>query len=245
MMRVLLLLLFLLAPMPLCAAPDTSGLRFEGRLGAQLPMDAPLRDETGRPVTLGAVAGGLPLVLALGYFHCPGLCGLVREDALGALDRSGLRPGTDYRLLILSIDPDETPGDAANAKEGALARYADPGANWRFLTAAAPSVQAITAAAGFRYRFDPALKQFLHPAGLVIASPAGVISSYLPGLGHSPGELRAAVLRAGQGGLASALSPVLLLCFHFDPQTGRYNLAVSRALSVMAALTALTLGGYL
>src|SRR5207302_7583870 len=126
------------------------------------------RDERGGPLRFGSVLGGTPLILGPGYFHCPNLCGVVRDDLLSALERAGLRAGADYRLLVLSIDPDETPADAAAAKEGALSRYPDPGAerDWRFLTAPQAGIDAIASAAGFRSRFDPALKQFLHPAGI-------------------------------------------------------------------------------
>ena len=246
-MRWIVALLLLALPIAVRAAPDTEGLGFESRLGAQIPMGTTLRDERGAPVPLSAVADGAPLVLALGYFHCPSLCGVVREDALSALTRAGLRPGTDYRLLVLGIDPAETPADAARAKEGALSRYDEAGAeaNWRFLTAPEPAIQAVASAAGFRFRFDPAIKQFLHPAGLVVLTGDGVVSSYLMGVGYDPGALRAAVLQAGMGSVAQAVSPVLLLCFHYDKQTGRYTLAVTRTLSVLAALTALTLGGAL
>ena len=76
----------------------------------------------GGPVTLGSVIGGAPLILALGYFHCPNLCGVVRDDVLSALERAGLRAGTDYRLLVLSIDPDETPGGRRRAPRRARCR---------------------------------------------------------------------------------------------------------------------------
>ena len=243
-MKTLMLLLLLLAPLRAVAAdPDPAAFAFDPHLGAQLPPDAAVRDEQGRTATLGSVMTGAPLVLALGYFHCPNICGVVRDDILNGLERAGLRAGTDYRLLVLSIDPNEMPADAARAKEGALSRYPDPAAegDWRFLTAPASGVAAITAAAGFRSRFDPALKQFLHPAGIVIASPAGIISSYLLGVGYASTDVRSAVLRASQGAVATAISPVLLLCFHFEPETGTYDFAVYRALSVLAALTVMTL----
>ena len=103
---------------------------------------------------------------------------------------------------------------------------------WHYLTGGADAVRAIEQAVGFRARFDPALRQFLHPAGLVILTSRGVVSSYLLGVGYRPGDLRAAVTRAGEGGVAKAALPVLLLCFHFDPTTGRYTLAVTRLLQL-------------
>jgi protein SCO1/2 len=241
--RALALLLALAGP----ARADNGDFGFDPRLGAPLPEAAVLRDEQGRTVTLGSVIGGVPSILALGYFHCPNLCGVVRDDVLSALERAGLHARIDYRLVVLSIDPNETPADAAAAKEGALSRYPDPDADagWRFLTGPASGIEAIAGATGFRSRFNPTVEQFLHPAGIIVVNPAGVISTYLLGVGYAPGDLRSAVLRAGQGGVADAISPVLLLCFHFDPATGRYNFAIYRTLSVMAALTVVTLGGTL
>lgn len=241
-MIILLALFLVLAPLR-ARATDDAAFAFHPHLGGQLPLGAALRDEHGRHTTLGAVLGGAPVVLALGYFKCPNICGVVRDDILNGLDHAGLKAGKDYKLLVLSVDPREMPQDAARAKEGALSRYTDPAdeAGWRFLTGPKPGVDAIAAAAGFPSRFDKQLDQFLHPAGIVFASPDGVISSYLLGVGYQPSDVRSAVLRAGEGAVASAFTPVLLLCFHFDPKTGTYDFAVYRALSALAALTIVTL----
>lgn len=248
-MRLVLLLLLVLGPLrgALAAAPVAADFSFETHLGAQLPADAAVRDETGRTSTLGAMMGGVPLVLALGYFQCPNVCGVVRNDILSALERSGLQAGRDYRLVVLSIDPNETAEDAARAREGALSESEDPGAEqgWRFLTAPDAGIHAIAQAAGFRYRFDPDMKQFLHPTGVVFATPGGVVSNYLLGVGYTPDDVRGAVRLAHRSAVAAAVSPVLLLCFHFDAETGKWSFAVYRALSVLAALTVLMLGGML
>lgn len=228
------------------AEDDVQAYAWQQRPGAALPLATALRDEAGRDVALGQAFGGPPVVLDLGYYHCPTLCGVVRGDLVAALVASGLAPGVDYRLAALSIDPAEGPDDAARAKSADLAQagLAD-GAAWQYLTGSAPAIAAVAEAVGFRSRFDPELKQFLHPTGLVVLTGDGRVSSYLLGVGHSGGDLRAAVLRAGAGGVAQASLPVLLLCFHFDPATGRYTLAIEKVLRVMAVLTVLTLGGVL
>ena len=84
-----LLVLLLAAPQFAVAAspPDFSGLAYEQRPGNRLPLQAVLRDETGRSVRLTDLFGGKPLILALGYFHCPNLCGVVRADLFDALAR--------------------------------------------------------------------------------------------------------------------------------------------------------------
>jgi protein SCO1/2 len=100
-------------------------------------------------------------------------------------------------------------------------------------------------AVGYYSRYDTALKQFIHPAGIVVLTPRGVVSGYVLGIGYQPGDLRAAVIRASSGGVEQAVQPVLLLCFHFDPTTGRYSLAIMKLLRLTGLLTVLTVLGVL
>lgn len=226
-------------------APDLSAFAYQQRPGSHLPLQAEFHDADGSAVRLGELGNGTPLVLALGYFHCPNLCGIVRDDMFHALGASSLKPGRDYTLLALSIDPSETAADANTAKQQDIAAYGVPGADrsWRYLTGSAGAIQAVADAVGFRDRLDQQTKQFVHPAGIVFATPAGVVSGYLLGVGYTPTDMRAAVARANAGRIAAIASPVLLLCFHFDPTTGRYTLAIMKLLRLAALLTVLTLGG--
>jgi protein SCO1/2 len=219
-------------------------MAYTQRLGNQLPVQAVLRDEHGAGVRLSALAPGKPLILALGYFHCPNLCGIVRADLFHALGQSGLVGGRDYTMVVLSIDPAETAADAAAAKSEDIAHFPAPGAGpgWHFLTGPATTVQSIAAAAGFRDRFDPRLNQFVHPSGIVFATPSGVVSSYLLGVGYKPGDVRLAVIRAKQGSIAAAALPILLLCYDYDETTGRYTLAIMKLLRLAAIITVLTVG---
>lgn len=248
-MRVCLALVLVLLGAPAAAAPppDLRGFAYQQKPGSRLPLDATFRDEAGRSVRLGETLDGKPLILALGYFHCPNLCGLVRTDLFDALGRSGMTAGRDYTLVALSIDPAETAADAKAAKADDVARYPLPGAEqyWHFLTGAAGDVQAAADAVGFRDRFDPQFKEFLHPAGIVFATSSGVISSYLLGVGYAPGDVRLAVTRAEKGSVAAVALPVLLLCYHYDPQTGRYTLEIMKLLRLAAALTVIAIGGTL
>jgi protein SCO1/2 len=227
--------------------PDFSGLAYEQKLGSQLPLQEAFRDEAGRSIRLSDLSGGKPLILVLGYFHCPNLCSVVRADLFDALHASGMTAGRDYSLVALSIDPSETSADATAAKADDLQRYPVPGAeqNWHFLTGTAEAVEAVAQAVGFHDRFDPALKQFVHPVGIVFATPAGVVSSYLLGVGYQPGDVRLGVTRAELGSIAAAALPVLLLCYHYDPTTGQYTLAIMKLLRLAAVITALTVAGTL
>jgi protein SCO1/2 len=203
-----------------------------------------LRDENGKVVRLQSAFVGKPVILDLGYYHCPSLCGVVRADLFNALAESGLVGGQDYSLVALSIDPAETPGAAAAAKASDLSRsQAATADGWHYLIGSASSIAAIEAAVGFRARYVPVLHQFIHPAGLVVLSANGTISGYLLGVGYTGGDLRAAVVRARDGGIEQSVLPVLLLCFHYDPVTGRYTLAIEKVLRLTGLLTVVTLGG--
>jgi len=239
----------LLAAMLLtCAAtaspPDLRGISYTQRTGGTLPGDTTLLDERGVPLRLSEFAQGKPLILVLGYFHCPSLCGVVRADLFHALEKTDLVGGRDYQLVDLSIDPAESPRDAATAKAQDIARFpvAGAGAGWHFLTGRVAAVRAVAGAVGFRERFDPQLKQYLHPTGIVFVTPTGVISSYLLGVGYSPADVRLAVTRAARGTVQAAALPILLLCYDYDESTGRYTLGIMKLLRLAGTLTALVLG---
>jgi protein SCO1/2 len=217
---------------------DPTQFTWQQNPGAQVPLQTGFTDDQGRPVSLRDLAGKVPLILDLGYFHCPSLCGVVRADLFSALQQSGLVPGRDYGLIAASIDPAETPKDAAAARQSDAAEFpALQIAAFHYLTGSQQAISAVEQAAGFRARYDARYRQFLHPSGLVFLSRDGVVSSYLLGVGYRAGDIRAAVIRARAGGIARAALPILLLCFHFDSSTGRYTLAVTKILRLMGLLT--------
>ena len=224
-------------------APDTGGIVYDQRLGQTLPPASRFRDQSGQSLVLRDLVRDRPTVLVLGYFACPSLCGLIRDDLLASLAQSGLRAGADYQLVFVSIDPTEQPADAMRALRSDLETYPSAGAGvgWHFLTGSRDAIEAVEVSVGYHSRYDNALKQFIHPAGVVFLTAHGVISSYLLGIGYQSGDVRSAIVRAQEGGIAKAALPVLLLCFHYDSTTGRYSLAVVKLLRLGAGLTLLTI----
>ena len=238
-MRLLVLLILLILPQIALAASkaDLSGVAYEQRPGAAIPLQRMFRDESGAAARLVDFIDGKPLVLVLGYFHCPNLCGVVRADLFDALRKSGMTAGRDYSLVALSINPSETSADTAAAKESDSRRYPTPGAarDWHFLTGTADATQAVANAVGFHGRPEPDRNQFPHPVGVVFATSEGVVSSYLLGVGYQPDDVRLAVARSARGEVARAASPVLLLCYDFDPTTGKLTPSIIKLLRVAAA----------
>lgn len=207
---------------------------FEQHLDAPLPRGARFADESGRAAALSDYYGGAPLVLVLGYLDCPNLCSLVLAGAGEALAKTGLAPGADYRALFVSIHPGDTPAHAALKKAQYLPAAERDG--WRFLTGDAASIAALARAAGFRYVYDKDIGEYAHPAGLVVVTPDGRISRYFFGVRFQPWQLRLALAEARQGRAGSLADRLLLLCYHYDPQAGRYSLAVMNGLRAASVL---------
>jgi len=249
-MKLLLALMMFLLASPALAATDPSdvlGIAYDQKPGAPLPSDLVLADEAGRPVRIGDLTAGRPTLLALVYYHCPNLCGIVLGDLMNALRAGGLSPATDYRLVAVSIDPSETPADAQAAKRQHLADFPTSGAeaNWHFLTGSAPALGTLEQAVGYQARFDAPSKQYIHPAGVVVVTPDGRVARYLLGVGFQAKDVKLALAEARTGTIAAVTRAILLTCWHYDPATGRYSLAIMNLLRLAALLTVGTIGGAL
>jgi protein SCO1/2 len=216
---------------------------FDQNLDARLPLDLSFVDEQGRTVRLGAYFGETPVVLLFVYYDCPLLCSHVLGALASTLDVLSLDAGRDFQVVTISIDPREKPALAMSRKSLALERYKRPGASegWHFLTGEQPSIDRLTKAAGFRYVWDDASQQFAHPTGIIVATPDGRPARYLFGIEYGARDLRLALVEAADGKIGTRVDSLLLYCYHYDPMTGRYGLAIMRTLRVTGALTVLAL----
>src|SRR6201996_7788533 len=120
-------------------------------LNQQLPLDASFVDDTGKTVKLGDYFGKHPAILSLVYYNCPMLCSEEMDGLTGALEMVRLTPGKDFDIIVISIDPSETPELAAKKKAFYLRRYGRPetAAGWHYLTGQKPEIDALTNAVGF------------------------------------------------------------------------------------------------
>jgi len=222
------------------AAPALQALGFHQHPGAQLPLATSFRDSTARAVRLGDFFGRRPVVLVMEYLRCRTLCGVVLEDTASALRRTSLQAGRDYQVVAISIDPRDGPADARAARQRYLGGMAArPAAAWHFLTGSPQAIQRVAAAVGFAYRYDAATDQYAHAAGISIATPQGRLSRYLLGVGYRPLDLRLAIAEADREQVASPVADLLLLCYCYDPGTGRYSLAIGNITRALCLATAL------
>jgi protein SCO1/2 len=220
------------------SAAETSGVKVIEHTGAQLPLDLPFVDETGQPVTLRKYfAGNRPVVLQLGYYGCPMLCGLISRGLVESVKQVSLTAGKDYELVFVSIDPKETPELAMRKKESYLQEYGrDSAAGWHFLTGTQANIAALAEADGFKYKWIESAGQFAHPPSLTLCMPNGKISRYLSGVRFDPLTLRESLVEASNGKIGNAADEVYLTCFKYDGKQGKY---------AMAAVGMMRLGGLL
>lgn len=210
------------------------------KLDAQVPLDLTFSDEQGREVKLGSFfTGRRPVVLALVYYECPMLCTEVLNGLVGSAETLTLTAGRDYDIVVVSFDPGETPALAAQKKTAYLKRYGRPeGAEgMHFLTGREPAIEALTNAVGFRYKYDPSIDQFAHTAVLTVLTPEGRVSRYLYGIEYAPRDLKLALVEAADGKIGSAVDKALLFCYHYDPETGKYGLAIMNVVRLGGILT--------
>jgi len=227
--------------------PQLREVSFKQRLGQQLPLDARLLDETGKSVALGDFfASGRPVVLAFVYYRCPMLCIQVMNGISSALKALPFAPGTDFDVVLVSFDPRDTPADAAEKKRTHLQYWSaeSTAAGWHFLTADEPTIRRVTAAAGFTYRWDETQQQFAHVSGLLVMTPDGRLSRYFYGIEYSPKELRLALVESGEGRVGSVVDELLLYCFHYDPEAGRYGAVVMNLIRLGGVVMLAVMAGF-
>lgn len=227
--------------------PQLREVTFKQRLGQQLPLDARLLDETGTSVALGDFfTTGRPVVLAFVYYRCPMLCIQVMNGISSALKALPFAPGTDFDVVLVSFDPRDTPADAAEKKRTHLQYWSaeSQSAGWHFLTGDEPTIRRVTSAAGFTYRWDEIQKQFAHVSGLLVTTPDGRLSRYFYGIEYSPKELRLALVESGEGRVGSVIDELLLYCFHYDPEAGRYGAVVMNLIRLGGVVMLAVMAGF-
>jgi len=227
--------------------PGLKNVGIEQNLNEQIPPGLTFRDETGKTVTLGDYFGKKPMILNLVYYQCPMLCGEVLTGLESALRVLKFDVGKEFDVLTVSFDPKETPEMASAKKAEYLKRYGRSGAadGWHFLTGPASSIDALTKAAGFQYQYDPKSGQFAHATAIMVLTPEGKIAQYYYGVEFAPKDLRLGLIQASENKIGTVVDQVLLYCYHYDPNTGKYGAIISRVLQLAAGATVLILGTFL
>lgn len=221
-------------------------VRFEQRMGAQVPLDAVFRDHAGHQVELRTFFGKRPVILNLVYYQCPMLCTVSMNGMVRGLRPLSLSPGEDFEIVTISFDPMETPKLAAAKRRTYLKQYGRTTATkgWHFLTGDQKAIDQVCEAVGFHYYFDKRTQQFAHPGGLVVLTPDGRVARYLFDVEYAPRDLRLSLVEASNGRIGSAADQLLLMCYGYDPAAGKYAFIVMNAIRVGGLLTIAALASF-
>jgi protein SCO1/2 len=221
------------------------------RLNEQLPLSLTFTDDQGKQVSLGSYFGKQPAILALVYYQCPMLCSEELNGLTGALQMVDMKPGKDFNVVVVSIDPSEGTELAAAKKRTYLKRYGHPesAAGWHFMTGTQANIDALTKAVGFGYVKIPGpdgrLTQFAHASSIQIVTPEGKLAQYYMGVEYSPKDLRLGLVEASHNKIGSPVDNILTYCYHYDPQTNKHSLIVARVVQMGGLVTVATLGGFM
>lgn len=225
---------------------DQVGL--DQRLNQQVPLDLAFVDDNGQPVQLQQYFGQKPVILMLVYYQCPMLCTQVLNGFTGAMNGIvRFNIGREFNVVTVSIDPRDTAQDAAAAKKRYLQRYRRAGAaeGWHFLTGKKDQIDALAQAVGFRYAWDPEIKQYAHASGIMLLTPSGRVAQYYYGIEYAPRDIQLGLIEASKGKIGNVVDQVLLYCYHYDPRQGKYGAAIFNVLRLTALATVMALGGFM
>ena len=220
-------------------------------LNQQLPLDASFVDENGKSAKLGDYFGKHPAILSLVYYTCPMLCSEELDGITSSLEMVKLTPGKDFDVVVISIDPSDTPEQAAKSKALYVKRYGRPetAAGWHFLTGQRPAIDAVTNAVGFGYVRVPGpdgkLSQFAHASSIEIVTPEGKLAQYYLGVEYSPKDILLGLIDASGNKIGSPVANILTYCYHYDPHLNRHSLIIARVVQFGGMITVAGLGGFM
>jgi protein SCO1/2 len=227
-------------PPPQAAAPQGDLMQkidFEQKLNEQVPLDATFRDETGKTVRLGDFFGDKPVLLTLVYYECPMLCTEILNGTLHMLKEMEFTAGKEFDIVTISIDPREGPELAADKKGYYVRRYGRSEAEqgWHFLVGDEAEIARVADAVGYRFQYDPATDEYAHASGIVVLTPGGKTSRYFYGVQYDGSHVRLGLVEASANKIGSPVDKLLLFCYHYDPNSGQYNVAIMNFVKIFGA----------
>lgn len=241
-MKLLVTLILSLSFAILSFANDKIEVGIDEQLGKNIPMDVSFNDENGNLVGLDSLITG-PTVLALVYYHCPGICNPLMFELANVMNKSDLELGYDYNVISVSIDEFETPEIASDKKREMLSGFDKDVSedDWHFLTGNKENIKKITEATGFHFKREG--NELRHAGTLIFVDKNGKICRYLfpsytenHGYGILPFDFKMAVLETSQGKETPTIARVLRFCFSYDPEGQTYALNFTRIFGIAILL---------
>lgn len=226
--------------------PALKSVSIEEHLGNVLDLDLSFTDHQGREVVLrDFFKGGKPVLLTLNYYRCAMLCNLQLNALVESLGGMEWVPGDQFRILTLSIDPNEGPDLARGKRTSYLNSLGRGEVDWTFLVGGEENIKKVADTVGFSYVYDPKTNEFAHPAAAFFLSPTGTVSRYLYGIQYKSRDIKFALVEASEGRLGSPVDKLILSCFHYDSSRGAYGPFAFGIMRLGGVVTMVVLGGAL
>lgn len=224
--------------------PVYEGAGLDQKNGAFIPLDLVFNDESGEPVSLGAVVNGeKPVLLAMVYHSCPMMCNVVLDALTDAMAEMAWTAGEEFDVLTISIAPEDTPETAREKKAHYLEKLGKADVTgWHFLTGNEPEIQQLADAIGFRYDYVEEIGQYVHPPILTFLTPEGQISRYMQGVAFSARDMRLSLVEASGGKIGTPKDFFILYCLQYDNEASAYVAHATNLMKLGGALTVLVLG---
>src|SRR5262245_17600834 len=224
-----------------------SEIGIDQKLDAAIPTNLPFKDESGMPVQLRDYFHGKPVILSLVYYECPMLCSMTLNGLVRSMRPLAFDIGNEFEVVTVSFDSNEQPELAAAKKNVYVSDYGRAGAasGWHFLTGSKDSIQRLTEAVGYRFKWDEATKQWAHISAIVVLTPDGRLSQYLYGIEFSARDLRMSLVQASENKIGTIVDRIFLYCYQYNPDTGKYGLVIMSVVRLASLATVLILAAFI
>lgn len=213
-------------------------------LNSTIPDGIMFKDSKGENIAITSLLkGDKPSLLCIMYMGCRSTCGPLMSDIYRKISKLNIKPGKDYNLIFVSMEPKEGPEIAAGKKANYLKEFNyTSGDGHYYLTGTKESIATLTKSLDFKFRAIDATGGFdySHPTVTYYITPEAKISRFLTGFGFSPQDIKFSLLNAGQGKVGSLLDNILVRCYRFDSKNKQY---VRNSMMLMSVAGAVTLIG--
>jgi protein SCO1/2 len=206
------------------------------QLGHYIPLDISFTNEKNEKVKLSELIRR-PTIIALVYYHCPGICSPLLEGVADVVDHLDMEPLKDFGVLSISFDDREGPASATRWKKEHLLSMKRklPEGTWTFLTGDSISIHKLTDAVGFYFKRDTD-SSFLHYGSLIIVNDKGMISRYIFGTQFLPFDVKMALIEAQRGESRPTINKILAFCYSYDRIGNKYTLNFTKVAGSIVTL---------
>ncbi len=195
-------------------------------LGDTLNLNLPVTNSVGETRPLAAYfEPGKPVLLTTVYYECPMLCNVILNSLITGLDQMKWIPGKEFKIVSISIDPEEG-SKLAKAKKGF---YIDAMKNkpihdgWDFFTASKEVIKEITSTVGFNYKkLDNG--EYSHGAAIFVLSDNGQLMRYIYGIDYTGFKLKRSLLDAKNKKQVSVIDKIIMFCYQYSKDAKGYIL---------------------